>query len=225
MLRMAGQPGAQQAPSTSGLSWMFIFLFMMIILFNQGTRTLLGDAIGVVLNPVLAGDGSNPMWTIFIGIIVVATITQTIRHFMTDWVKMAENQNYMKAFNKELSEARKNQNQQRLQKLMEIQPQVMSKQMDVQSMSMKPTVFTMILFIAFITWIYAFVAIAAVNVVAVPWNPDVELHGRGFFSSTLLLYVTFSIPMYQIITNIWKYISFSRRLGTLEAGDVPEVTL
>lgn len=204
---------------------MFIFLFMMLILFNQGTRQLLGDAIGVVLNPLLAGDGSNPMWSIFIGLVLIASATQTIRHLMTDWIKMARNQNYMKAFNKELSEARKSQNQQRLQKLMEMQPAVMSKQMDTQSMTMKPTVFTMILFIAFITWIYAFVAIAAVNVVAVPWNPEVSLSTGGFFSTTLLIYILFSIPMYQIITNIWKYITFSKKLRTLDAVDVPEVTL
>lgn len=223
---MAGQPGGQKAaPSSSGLSWMFIFLFMMLILFNQGTRQLLGDAIGVVLNPLLAGDGSNPMWSIFIGLVLIASATQTIRHFMTDWIKMARNQNYMKAFNKELSEARKSQNQQRLAKLMEMQPAVMSKQMDTQSMTMKPTVFTMILFIAFITWIYAFVAIAAVNVVAVPWNPEVGLSTGGFFSTTLLIYILFSIPMYQIITNILKYISFSKKLRTLDQVDVPEVTL
>ncbi len=224
---MAGQAGGGKAaaPGSSGLSWMFIFLFMMLILFNQGTRQLLGDAIGIVLNPLLAGDGSNPMWSIFIGLIIVASVTQTIRHFMTNWIKMAENQNFMKAFNKELSEARKSQNQQRTQKLMEMQPQVMSKQMEVQSMTMKPTVFTMILFIAFITWIYAFVAIAAVNVVAVPWNHEVKLSTGGFFSTTLLIYILFSIPMYQIITNIWKYITFSKRLRTLDAADVPEVTL
>ncbi len=224
---MAGQAGGGKAaaPGSSGLSWMFIFLFMMLILFNAGTRQLLGDAIGVVLNPLLAGDGSNPMWSIFIGLIIVASATQTIRHFMTNWIKMAENQNFMKAFNKELSEARKSQNQQRTQKLMEMQPQVMSKQMEVQSMTMKPTVFTMILFIAFITWIYTFVAIAAVNVVAVPWNHEVKLSTGGFFSSTLLIYILFSIPMYQIITNIWKYITFSKKLRTLDAVDVPEVTL
>jgi uncharacterized membrane protein (DUF106 family) len=223
---MAGQAGGQQAaPSSSGLSWMFVFLFMMLILFNQGTRQLLGDAISVVLNPLLAGDGSNPVWSLFAGIIIVASLTQTIRHHMTNWIKMAENQAYMKAFNKELSEARKNQNEQRLKKLMEIQPQVMSKQMDIQSMTMKPTVFTMILFIAFITWVYSFMAIAAVNVVAVPWEPEVELHTGGFFSSTLLLYILFSIPMYQIITNIWKYITFSKRLRTLDEYNVPEVTL
>ena len=222
---MAGQPGGQAAPSSSGLSWMFIFLFMMLILFNAGTRQLLGDAIGVVLNPLLAGDGSNPMWSIFLGLILIASATQTIRHFMTDWIKMARNQNYMKSFNKELSEARKSQNQQRLAKLMEMQPGVMSKQMETQSMTMKPTIFTMILFIAFITWIYAFVAIAAVNMVAVPWNPEVSLSTGGFFSTTLLIYILFSIPMYQIITNILKYISFSKKLRTLDEVDVPEVTL
>jgi uncharacterized membrane protein (DUF106 family) len=108
---------------------------------------------------------------------------------------------------------------------MEMQPQVMSKQMDVQSMTMRPTIFTMILFIAFITWVYAFIAVAAVNVVSVPWNHNVVLTSGGFFSSTLLMYILFSIPMYQIITNIWKYITFSKKLRTLDEAGVPEVTL
>ncbi len=217
-----GQSGAGGAPPArggGGMSWMFIFLFMMIILFNRNTRAILGEAIGWLMNPLVGFHGVAPVWTIFLGTLIVVMISQTIRHMMTDWVKLAKNQAHMKAFNKELSEARKSQNQQRVQKLMELQPQIMSKQMEVQGQTMKPTIFTMIFFIAWITWVYSFVAISAVDTVALPWNPSWALEATSIFSSGLLLYILFTIPMSQMVSNIWKYISFRKRLR--ELGDHP----
>lgn len=226
---MSGESGTGGAPPAKGggggMSWMFIFLFMMIILFNGSTRQLLGNAIGFLMNPLVGFGGTAPVWTIFIGTFIVVTISQTIRHFMTDWVKLARNQKYMKAFNKELSEARKSQNQQRVQKLMELQPQIMSRQMETQGQTMKPTIFTMIFFIAWITWVYSFVAISAVDAVSLPWTPAWSLEATSIFSSGLLLYILFTIPLSQIISNIWKYISFTKRLRALDTGPVQEVTL
>jgi uncharacterized membrane protein (DUF106 family) len=208
------------------MTWMFLFLILMVLMWTGNTRVYLGLAIGYVLNPIIGFAGANPIWSIFIGTIIIVSISQTIRHHMTDWTKQAENQNFMKAFNKELSEARKSQNQQRLQKLMELQPQVMSKQMESQGAMMKPTIFTMVFFIAFITWIYTFVEIAAVNIVAIPWNHEYVLRAGGLFSGgVILIYILFTIPLSQMVVNIWKYISFSRRLKALDAEEVPEVTV
>jgi uncharacterized membrane protein (DUF106 family) len=208
---------------------MFIFLFMMIILLNRDTRAVLGSAISIALNPLIGFAGTSPVWTIFIGTLIIVCISQSIRHFMTDWVKMAKGQNLMKAFNKELSEARKEAREtgrdHRMKKLMEIQPQMMQNQMDIQGMTMKPSIFTMIFFIAFISWVYSFVAIAAVDTVATPWNPAWKLEATSLFSSGLLLYILFTIPLSQIIVNIWKYISFTKRLRALDAKEEAEVTL
>ncbi len=229
---MAGAPaggtgGQPAAPSSSGMTWMFIFLFMMLILFSGNTRQILGDAIGVALNPLIGFSGTNPIWSIFVGTIIIVAISQTIRHLMTNWIKLADSQAYMKAFNKEISEARKSQNQQRLQKLMELQKDMMSKQMEIQGMTMKPTIFTMVLFIAFITWIYTFVTIAAVDMIAIPWNHEYVLEVGGLFSGgVLFIYIMFTIPMSQMVVNIWKYITFSRRLKALNAEEaMGEVTL
>ena len=208
---------------------MFIFLFMMIILLNGNTRAVLGSAISVALNPLIGFAGTSPVWTIFLGTLIIVTISQTIRHFMTDWVKLAKGQNLMKAFNKELSEARKEAREtgrdNRMKKLMEIQPQMMQNQMDIQGMTMKPSIFTMIFFIAFISWVYSFVAVAAVDTVATPWNPAWKLEARSLFSSGLLLYILFTIPLSQMVVNIWKYISFNKRLRALDAEETVEVAL
>ncbi|MCK5253041.1 MAG: hypothetical protein KAQ96_08820, partial [Thermoplasmata archaeon] len=96
-----GGDGQKAAPSSSGMTWMFIFLFMMLILFSGNTRQILGDAIGFALNPLIGFGGTNPIWSIFVGTVIIVSISQSIRHFMTNWTKLAENQAYMKAFNKE----------------------------------------------------------------------------------------------------------------------------
>lgn len=222
-----GTGGQPAAPSSSGMTWMFIFLFMMLILFSGNTRQILGDAIGFALNPLIGFGGTNPIWSIFVGTVIIVAISQTIRHLMTNWIKLADSQAYMKAFNKEISEARKSQNQQRLQKLMELQKDMMSKQMEIQGMTMKPTIFTMVLFIAFITWIYHFVTVAAVDMIAIPWNHEYVLEVGSLFSGgVLFIYIMFTIPMSQMVVNIWKYITFSRRLKALNAEEaMGEVTL
>ena len=194
---------------------------------DEGYWTHPGDAIGFALNPLIGFGGTNPIWSIFVGTVIIVSISQTIRHLMTNWIKLADSQAYMKAFNKEISEARKSQNQQRLQKLMELQKDMMSKQMEIQGMTMKPTIFTMVLFIAFITWIYHFVTIAAVDMIAIPWNHEYVMEVGSLFSGgVLFIYIMFTIPLSQMVVNIWKYITFSRRLRALDAKEaMGEVTL
>jgi uncharacterized membrane protein (DUF106 family) len=132
-------------------------------------------------------------------------------------VRLAKEQRYMTAFNKEISEARKAGNEVRLKKLMEMQPQVMSKQMDIQAQTMKPTIFTMVIFIAFFTWLYVFTASAAVKSVSLPWEPAWPLLKVAWFPYGIALYMLFSMTLGQAVTNILKYISFSRRLRALDA--------
>jgi len=220
-----GHAPARPQGGGSGITWMFIMLAMMFILLSGGTRTLLGNAMGYVMNPVIGFGGVAPLWSIFLGSLIIVVITQAIRHYMTDWVHLAKDQKYMTAFNKELSEARKSGNVQRMNKLMEMQPEVMSRQMEAQGATMKPTVFTMIFFIAFITWIYVFVAAAAVQTVSLPWEPAWPLMGKAWFPYSVVLYMLFSIVIGQMVVNILKYISFTRKLRALGArGEEEEVS-
>ena len=215
---MSGQGGAAPAPAPavggSGMSWMFIMLIMMFVLLSPGPRAILGGAFSVAFNPIIGFSGTAPIWSIFLGTVIMMSISQTLRGNMTPWIRVAENQQYMKAFNKELSEARKEARESgrdvRVRKLMELQPGVMSRQMETQGQQMKPSIFTMALFIAFITWIYALLDIAAVQAIATPWNSYYVISGaRSIFSPAILVYFCFTIPLSQVILNIWKYISFS----------------
>ena len=55
--------------------------------------------------------------------------------------------------------------------------------------------------------------------------PAWKLEATSLFSSGLLLYILFTIPLSQVIVNIWKYISFTKRLRALDAKEEAEVTL
>lgn len=226
---MAGEGGArpqQAAPGGSSITWMFVFLFLMLILFNPGIRNSLGSGMGFLMDPVIGFSGTQPLWSIFIGSLIIVIITQFIRHLMTNWIRLAREQRYMSAFNKEVSEARKAGNEVRMRKLLEMQPQVMSKQMDIQAQTMKPTIFTMVIFIAFFTWLYVFTAAAAVKSVSLPWEPAWPLQKVAWFPYGIALYMLFSMTLGQAVTNILKYISFSRRLRALgpSAADEAEAS-
>jgi len=197
---------------------MFIMLLMMFIVLSPGVRNALGVGMAYVMDPLVGFDGVYPLWSILLGSLVIVVISQVIRHLMTDWVHLAKDQRYMTAFNKELTESRKSGNAQRMQKLMEMQPQVMMRQMDVQAQTMKPTVFTMVVFVAFITWIYVFTASAVVRTVSLPWEDAWPLLATAWMPYSVVLYMLFSIVLGQVVINTLKYISFARRLRALDAG-------
>ena len=217
---MAGEAGAKAAPPSggSGMTWMFVMLLMMFIVLSPGVRNALGAGMAYVMDPLVGFGGVYPLWSILLGSLVIVVISQVIRHLMTDWVHLAKDQRYMTAFNKELTEARKSGNAQRMQKLMEMQPQVMMRQMDVQAQTMKPTVFTMVVFVAFITWIYVFTASAVVRTISLPWEDAWPLLATAWMPYSVVLYMLFSIVLGQVVINTLKYISFSRRLRALDAG-------
>jgi len=197
---------------------MFVMLLMMFIVLSPGVRNALGAGMSYVMDPLVGFGGVYPLWSILLGSLVIVVISQVIRHLMTDWVHLAKDQRYMTAFNKELTEARKSGNAQRMQKLMEMQPQVMMRQMDVQAQTMKPTVFTMVVFVAFITWIYVFTASAVVRTISLPWEDAWPLLATAWMPYSVVLYMLFSIVLGQVVINTLKYISFSRRLRALDAG-------
>jgi uncharacterized membrane protein (DUF106 family) len=217
---LAGEAGAKAAPPSggSGMTWMFVMLLMMFIVLSPGVRNALGAGMAYVMDPLVGFGGVYPLWSILLGSLVIVVISQVIRHLMTDWVHLAKDQRYMTAFNKELTEARKSGNAQRMQKLMEMQPQVMMRQMDVQAQTMKPTVFTMVVFVAFITWIYVFTASAVVRTISLPWEDAWPLLATAWMPYSVVLYMLFSIVLGQVVINTLKYMSFSRRLRALDAG-------
>ena len=211
----------------SGLStfWLFAsFGVVILILFNPGLRAILGKAAGYVLTPAIGFHYSNPILTILLASLILVVATTAIRHFLVDWVNMARVQEAMRAFQKEFSQARKENNTYKLKKLTETQPEVMQMQAEMSTEQMKPMAFTMILVIPIFAWLYSFIATAAAapyfnHVAKVPWDtawdlsintapPNHPWYLLGFLPRWIVLYSLFGIPFGQIAQRalkLWEY--------------------
>src|SRR5205823_5059746 len=155
--------------------------------------------------------------TILLASIILVVGTTAIRHFLVDWVGMARIQEAMRSFQKEFSQARKDNNTYKLKKLTDAQPEVMALQADMSTEQMKPMAFTMILVVPIFAWLYTFIAAvlaadlacaatqcAQHHIVAVPWDthwdltlntdpPDHHFYLLGFFPRWIVLYSLFGI--------------------------------
>ena len=136
------------------------------------------------------------------------SLTTIIRHVLIDWEAMAETQNKMNAYNKEMSEARKSGNEARMRKLMGMQPQVMVLQSEMMSNQMRPMMFTMIIAIPIIMWLRMFVEGMDHQVLSLPWEGNYDLNDNlWFLPHWILVYSALSLPFGQILMRGLKIAS------------------
>ena len=110
---------SQQPPAMGG---MFLTMFLMLyIIVNPGLRVVMGEVAESTLEPRIGFDGNYPALTILLAGMVMIAGTTVIRHLLVDWEQMADVQLKMQAYNKALSDARKEGQQARVQKLMKMQ--------------------------------------------------------------------------------------------------------
>ena len=169
----------QQPPAMGG---MFLTMFLMLyIIINPGLRVTMGEVAETLLEPRIGFDGAYPAVTILLAGMVMIGGTTVIRHLLVDWQQMAEVQLKMQAYNKALSDARKEEQQARVQKLMKMQPEVLMLQSGMMSNQMRPMVFTMLIAIPIIMWLYEFTAGLPVQALSLPWEPHWELQEKLWF--------------------------------------------
>jgi len=184
--------------------------FMLWILINPELRDFMGDTAGSVLEPRISFDYQYPILTFLFAGITMISLTTLIRHFIIDWEKMAEIQSKMGAYNKEMSEARRNGNEAKMKKLFAMQPEVMMLQSEMMSNQMKPMAFTMIIAIPIIMWLRTFVHGMDLQVVSLPWEPNYSLDDDlWILPHWILVYSGLSLPFGQIIMRILKLFSNS----------------
>jgi len=132
-------------------------------------------------------------------------------HLFTNWKAMGQAQEASKAFNKEITKARKEGNNNRLQKLMKMQPQIM--RMTTQSSGgMMKSMFFLFLFIAPIfIWLTYFLGNVSYVYFTVPWGSGASLFARNgwIMSNWFLLYMIFSYLAGSLIRQGLKWISWS----------------
>jgi uncharacterized membrane protein (DUF106 family) len=190
---------------------LLVMLFLMIFVFSnpviQGAMISFGNA---VFYPVIGFNGEYPILTIILAGIIVVFLSGLLTNFFTDWKKMGEMQETQKAFQKEVQKARKEGNTNRVSKLMKMQPEMMKKQQEASSGSMKPMIFLIIFIWPIFLWLRTFLADLPHFYFTVPWANSVSFFYNPFLmQSWLWLYIVFSFVVGSIIRNGLKYMSWS----------------
>ena len=201
---------------------MFLTMFLMLyIIINPGLRVVMGDVAETLLEPRIGFGGNYPALTILLAGMVMIGGTTVIRHLLVDWEQMADVQLKMQAYNKALSDARKEGQQARVQKLMKMQPEVLMLQSGMMSNQMRPMVFTMLIAIPIIMWLYEFTAGLPVQALSLPWEPHWELQERlWILPHWIVIYSVMALPFGQILLRGLKLASALQQLrfGRLEAN-------
>lgn len=197
---------------------MLMLLFLMILFIMPMIGPFLGYYFGLVLDPLIGFGGKYPILTLFFAGLIVVLFSSLLTNFFTNWRKMGESQEIAKAFQQEISKARKEGNTNRMKKLMQMQPEIFKKQQEAQGGMMKPMVFLIIFIYPIFFWLrgnpgsgFGFLVNLDHYYFTVPWASDVSLYSSpfNFGSAWMWLYLIFSMVTGQILRQGLKYISWS----------------
>ncbi len=210
---------AEETPKRRGnFLTILTFAFVFLILFDQNLRETTGRVVGFALDPLVGFDGAFPVLTIILAGTVMVIMTTVLRHFTTDWLDMAKVQAYMRAFQKEMAEARKENNTYKLKVLQDKQTDVMAMQQKMSGKQLKTMPATMILVIPLFAWLFTFVTRLDYRFYSTPWNPTVDmfgtegiLFGSSLFPHWILLYMVVSIPFGALVQKTMKFVSWKER--------------
>ncbi|MFP4196214.1 MAG: DUF106 domain-containing protein [Methanomassiliicoccales archaeon] len=212
----------QQGMSLSRMVTIFVFILAVFILFDPSLRSGLGAAVGFVLEPIVGINGEYPVVTLFLTGMIMTGTTILMRHLFTDHVEQIKSQKIVQAFNKELRQARMENNTYKIKKLTDQQQEIMQKSMQVSTSQLKLLPISMIVVIPIFAWISVFMGQVENAQFAVPWAQNVDLNDNIVLPVWILLYSTISLPFGQILMRALRYYDFGKRLHEIEQGRSPE---
>jgi uncharacterized membrane protein (DUF106 family) len=228
-------PGGQQSPENmpmpdmKGMWTMLIMMMMIMVLYwIDGSEHVIGKLLNYVFQ-FLDFNGEWPVVTLMLAGTVMIVISTIIRTLMMDTISQQKSQAYSTAFNKELRQARLDNNTYKLKKLMEMQPMVMAKTMESSNKMMKTMPVTMIIVIPMFLWVRYFVSVTmnGMSLISVPWSmisagAGVDLNAVYVLPAWILIYSLISIPIGQIVMRLVRTYQFRRRLAEIEAEESAE---
>lgn len=237
-----GESGAQnpQQPPMPDMKNMWSMLIVMIIIMGlywvdasavEGNNHLIGGILNAVFQVIDFG-GQFPVVTLMLMGSIMILLSSGLRTLMTDMIEQRKAQEFNSAFQKELRQARMENNRYKLKKLTDMQPQIMAKTMESSNQMMKIMPYTMFIVVPIFLWVRYFVDVtvrAADNLfINIPWAMEGATGGIdlmatiGFIPAWVLVYSLVSIPLGQIIMRVVRYFQFKKRLKVVESGDIKE---
>jgi uncharacterized membrane protein (DUF106 family) len=210
---------------SQGNTLLLLLVFILIVLFIlPSVATPLANALGVVLNPVIGFGGQYPMLTLFLAGLIVVLLSSLLTNFFTNWKKIGEAQEAAKAFQQEITKARKEGNTNRMAKLMKMQPDIMKKQTEASGGLMKPMIFLVIFIYPIFIWLRGFLQGVPHYYFTVPWASQISFFSYPFlWQAWLWLYLIFSMVIGQVIRQGLKLVSWSSTWKNIKAKIRPSV--
>jgi len=207
---------------------MMVMMFLILALYMlDGSNNAIGSIINYAFG-ILDFGGQYPVATLMMAGAIMIFLSTVLRTLATDTVEQAKNQSKMSAFNKELREARMENNLYKVKKLTEMQQTMMAGNMSSMNKTMKVMPYTMLVIIPIFLWIRYFIAVtvagAGTLVVNIPWSvAGVSLSSvLWFMPSWILIYTLISIPLGQIIARVVRTYQFKKRLQELDEQGIAE---
>jgi uncharacterized membrane protein (DUF106 family) len=202
-----------------------LLILMMLMFFIMPTvgPLIAAYVIDPVFYPLIGFNGQYPVLTIFLAGLIVVLMSSLLTNFFTDWKKMGESQEISKAFQQEITKARKEGNTNRVNKLMKMQPEIMKRQTEASGGMMKPMVFLIIFIWPIFIWLrqpaeWGYLVNLNYHFFTVPWSNSVSLHYTPFLMQAWLwLYLIFSIVIGQILRQGLKLLSWTHWWKNLKA--------
>ncbi len=222
----AGGAAGQQPPMPD-MSNMWRMMIIMILIFGlyfiDGSEHVIGKTLDYVFQ-IIDFDGQYPVVTLMLMGSIMILLSSGIRTLMTDSLEQQKAQAFSSAFNKELRQARLDNNLYKVKKLMEMQPVMMQKSMESSNQMMKSMPVTMLIVVPIFLWVRYFVDVtlgnAGMQIISVPWamNAINLTDVYWFLPAWILVYSLISIPLGQIIMRTVRAFQFKRYLNKMESN-------
>lgn len=196
----------------SQLLLLMVFMFLLLFVFSDLTiRSTIAVSLDGVFTPLIGFNGQYPLLTIFLAGIIVVFLSSFFTNLFTDWKAMGKAQETSKAFQKELTKARREGNTNRVNKLMKMQPQIMKMTTQSSGGMFKPMFFLFLFIAPIFMWLTYFLGNLPYYFFTVPWGQGVSLFDRaiGLMSNWFLLYLLFSMVVGQVIRQGLKYFTWT----------------
>ena len=198
----------------------FVFLLTIMVILDPNLSKGLGLLTASVLDPLFGFGGRYPVLTLFCAAILTTGISTAVRHYFSDWVRMAKTQKQTSALSKATMEAIRRGNMNKVQKLRGQSAQLRTDNMSVQFAPMKSMVFTFLLFILVFAWLGNFmgstVKAKGLMLFAVPWQYQTDFSASYLFAAWLLLYMLFNIFLSQLFGRVLKFFTFRKKLAAMK---------
>jgi uncharacterized membrane protein (DUF106 family) len=223
---MRRNPSAMPAmPKGTMFGMLAVMAIMMVVMF---WRMEIGHALNYGLH-VIDFNGQYPVLTLVTAGLIMITLSTVIRSLMMDSISQARNQKVQSDFNKEMRQAKLENNLFKLKKLQEEQPKIMAKTMESSTNMMKIMPLTMIAVIPIYAWVFYFINETVVNLpnadeILTVWMPWGTIHLNellmGFLPLWIIVYTMISLPIGQLENRIVRYFLLKRRLSDIDNGIV-----